>query len=359
MYFFLAYLFIPSINAIVSVQIHRLAQYKPNSSCALLANVTLSSSVSIQSCIWQCVEELKCQTAVYSYDNNICWMYGESCESGSIESSGSNRSSVICYRKNPNSNMHCPSAPINNNSTTTVTLIIIQASNIDIINASAQYGCPTSINVTAKDQATVGNLCATDQLNIDASGVAHVSINTSICARIMYIFVGSGSPNIDNICATQSLIIQSSSASTIVYNSLATCPSNASVTVSNSAKVVNVCSTDQLNIDASGAASISINNSVCPRVAAVNLQSSAVAHGICATDLINANTSSGSTLTMIRSNSALLCPLLANVHASTGSRNYVCGTQVINVIADNGASVYCYGVLNYMQVLSGALVFAW
>ncbi len=40
------------------------------------------------------------KTAVYFNNENICSMYSELCEHGSIESSGNVPASVICYRKN-------------------------------------------------------------------------------------------------------------------------------------------------------------------------------------------------------------------------------------------------------------------
>ena len=87
------------INALVTVQIHRNAFYRPLSSCALIRNASLPNDASIQSCIWECVYEYNCQTAVYFNDEKICSIFVELCETGSIQSSG-NRASVICYRKN-------------------------------------------------------------------------------------------------------------------------------------------------------------------------------------------------------------------------------------------------------------------
>jgi hypothetical protein len=88
------------IDALMTVQIHRQSFYYPNSSCAFIQNITLSNDAAIQSCIWECDYEPECQTAVFNYDKKICLTFAEVCRTGRIESSGSNRSSVICYRKN-------------------------------------------------------------------------------------------------------------------------------------------------------------------------------------------------------------------------------------------------------------------
>ncbi|UJR29463.1 hypothetical protein I4U23_010675 [Adineta vaga] len=57
-------LLLPVIDSLVTVQIHRYSVYQPHSPCAFLSNATWSNEVSIQSCIWQCVEEYDCQTAI-------------------------------------------------------------------------------------------------------------------------------------------------------------------------------------------------------------------------------------------------------------------------------------------------------
>ncbi|UJR34720.1 hypothetical protein I4U23_027497 [Adineta vaga] len=259
MYFPLIYLFVSAIDAIVLIEIHRFAQYKPNSSCAFLGNITLPPSASIQSCIWQCVQEVNCQTAVYSYNDKVCWMYDESCQSGSIQPSESNRSSVICYRKNQNLNMHCSSTVLstqaeaettmtNTNHNMTVIPIVIQASGTSVIDASAQYGCPTSVNVTAVGSAKIHNLFA------------------------------------------------------------------------------------------------------------VNLKSASKVDIICATGSINVKAADSTSLTVIRSNSTSLCPLVANIHAEALSEIYVCATQTINVIASSAALVYYYGSLNSSQTQALAQV---
>jgi len=100
MYYFLAGLFLPMINALLTVKIYQNSFYYHNSSCAFLRNTSLSNDASIQSCIWTCQDEYGCQTAVYYNDNKTCSMFSEVCTTGRIESSGSTVASVICYRKN-------------------------------------------------------------------------------------------------------------------------------------------------------------------------------------------------------------------------------------------------------------------
>ena len=99
MYFIVPYLFLSTINAIVITQIHRSALYHPVSSCAFIRNASWVTDESIQSCIWECVNEANCQTAIYFFDEKICSMFAEHCLTGSIQSSGTIRASVICYRK--------------------------------------------------------------------------------------------------------------------------------------------------------------------------------------------------------------------------------------------------------------------
>ncbi len=99
MFFSLTCLFLPMINAIAIVKIHQSAIYQPVTSCTFLRNISWSTDASIQSCIWECVHENNCQTAVYSSDEKICSMFGESCNSDSIQPSGNFRASVICYPK--------------------------------------------------------------------------------------------------------------------------------------------------------------------------------------------------------------------------------------------------------------------
>jgi hypothetical protein len=99
MYFFLTYLFLSAVKAIVITEIHRSAIYYPNSTCAFLGNVTLLTDASIQSCIWECVNKDNCQTAVFYKVEKFCSMFSESCELGTIQPSGNVSASTICYQK--------------------------------------------------------------------------------------------------------------------------------------------------------------------------------------------------------------------------------------------------------------------
>ena len=87
------------INAIVITEIHRSAIYQSISSCTFLRNASWTTDASIQSCIWECVYENNCQTAVYFNNEKVCSMFAEFCKLGSIQSSGNVRASVICYQK--------------------------------------------------------------------------------------------------------------------------------------------------------------------------------------------------------------------------------------------------------------------
>ncbi|CAF4149204.1 unnamed protein product, partial [Adineta steineri] len=100
MYLLSTYIFTFTVNAIVITEIHRSSLYYPLSSSAFLGNTTWSTDVSIQSCIWECVYENECQTAIYFNDEKTCSMFADYCQSGSIQSSGNIRASVICYRQN-------------------------------------------------------------------------------------------------------------------------------------------------------------------------------------------------------------------------------------------------------------------
>ncbi|UJR19877.1 hypothetical protein I4U23_023010 [Adineta vaga] len=71
------------------------------------------------SCIWECVHENRCQSAVYFRDDNICSIFDESCKSDSIQSSGNVSASVICYRKNQNSSVTCSSTDTTSQPTVT------------------------------------------------------------------------------------------------------------------------------------------------------------------------------------------------------------------------------------------------
>lgn len=86
------------------VKIHPNSFFEPESACAFISDVTLSDDESIQSCIWQCVHEHSCQTAVYYENDKLCSMFNERCENGQIQSADNDLSSVICYRKNHSKN---------------------------------------------------------------------------------------------------------------------------------------------------------------------------------------------------------------------------------------------------------------
>ncbi|CAF1598600.1 unnamed protein product [Adineta ricciae] len=104
------YLFLPAINTVLVTKVYRSSTYNPNSPCAILDNISLPLlDASLNSCIWQCMHNIKCQTAVYLHDQKICSTFGEHCQSGHIQPSGSTRASVICCRKNEESNMYCQS----------------------------------------------------------------------------------------------------------------------------------------------------------------------------------------------------------------------------------------------------------
>jgi hypothetical protein len=100
MYFLLTCFFLHFINAVVIVKIHRSAIYNPISPCAFLRNTSWPTDASVQSCIWECVNENNCQTAVYFHDERICTLFTEFCRLDRIQSSGNVQASVICYRRN-------------------------------------------------------------------------------------------------------------------------------------------------------------------------------------------------------------------------------------------------------------------
>lgn len=91
---------IPIVNILISVKVHRESIYNPQSSCAFIGNRSFSNDASIQSCIWECVHEYDCQTAVYYKNEKICSMFNEICHKDHIQTLSNGRSSVICYQKN-------------------------------------------------------------------------------------------------------------------------------------------------------------------------------------------------------------------------------------------------------------------
>ncbi|CAF1017412.1 unnamed protein product [Adineta steineri] len=97
--------------------------YRPVSLCTFIRNASLPINTSLQSCIWECVYEDRCQTAVYFNDENVCSMFTESCDPNSIQSSGNTRATVICYEKNQGSTIIC-SSPISPNQAQTATTTI-------------------------------------------------------------------------------------------------------------------------------------------------------------------------------------------------------------------------------------------
>ncbi|CAF1235549.1 unnamed protein product [Adineta steineri] len=99
MYFLLIYLFIPVVNNLVTVEIHRKSIYQPFSSCSFIRNISWSNDASIQSCTWECVQEYNCQTAVYYNDDKNCLLFADICQTNFIQSSGNISASVICFQK--------------------------------------------------------------------------------------------------------------------------------------------------------------------------------------------------------------------------------------------------------------------
>ena len=93
-------LFFPLIHALVVVEIHRSSFYQPLSPCTFIRNASWTTEASLQSCIWKCVQEHQCQTAVYFNHEKNCSMFTEFYRSGSIQSFAGVQASVICHRKN-------------------------------------------------------------------------------------------------------------------------------------------------------------------------------------------------------------------------------------------------------------------
>lgn len=101
MYFLSIFLFISAINALIITRVHRNSIFRPSTWCSFVGNISSwSNNPSIQSCIWECVHEHNCQTAIYFKDIKICSTFSDLCEQGSIDSSTNILASVICYRKN-------------------------------------------------------------------------------------------------------------------------------------------------------------------------------------------------------------------------------------------------------------------
>ncbi len=101
MYFLSTCFFLPIINALLTVEVHRNSFYRPFSPCALIRNVSLQPDASIQSCIWECFYQHTCQTAVYYHNEKFCLTFVELCKTGTIQPSELVWTSVICSRKDP------------------------------------------------------------------------------------------------------------------------------------------------------------------------------------------------------------------------------------------------------------------
>ena len=100
MYFILIILIIRIINGFIIVKIHRNSLFYPLSSCSFISNVSIINDLSINSCIWKCVNEYDCQTAIFFKTNNICSMFKEECHIDYIKPSRNDFIHVICYKKN-------------------------------------------------------------------------------------------------------------------------------------------------------------------------------------------------------------------------------------------------------------------
>ncbi|CAF0860874.1 unnamed protein product [Adineta steineri] len=114
--------------------------YRPVSLCTFIRNASLPINTSLQSCIWECVYEDRCQTAVYFNDENVCSMFTESCNPNSIQSSGNTRATVICYGKNQGSTTICSSSISPNQAqtaTTTTELTTVPAATTVMMTAIA------------------------------------------------------------------------------------------------------------------------------------------------------------------------------------------------------------------------------
>ena len=94
----------PLTNGFVAVQIHRNSIYKPDSQCSFIENKTLTNEILIESCIWECVHQHDCQTAIFFQTDRICSMFKERCEKGTIQPSFNEFTHLICYRKNHGEN---------------------------------------------------------------------------------------------------------------------------------------------------------------------------------------------------------------------------------------------------------------
>ena len=92
-------LLLPITSALVGVKIFTNSLYDPKSTWAFIRNASLPNNASIQSCIWKCVYEDYCQTAVYFNREQICSMFVEFYQSGRIQPSVNFQAHVICYQR--------------------------------------------------------------------------------------------------------------------------------------------------------------------------------------------------------------------------------------------------------------------
>ena len=99
-FFLILYAIFPMIdNGFVSVRMHPNSIFNASSPCSFFRNTNLANDPSINSCVWECVYEPNCQTANYDHNRQICSLFKEECQSGSIHSPGSDSITVICSRK--------------------------------------------------------------------------------------------------------------------------------------------------------------------------------------------------------------------------------------------------------------------
>ena len=87
------------VDSFVVVKIYPNAVYEPHSVCGFIRNMTWPQPASIQSCIWECVHEPDCQTAVFHKTENNCSLFVELCSTDRVLTSRIFAASTICYRK--------------------------------------------------------------------------------------------------------------------------------------------------------------------------------------------------------------------------------------------------------------------
>ncbi|UJR17598.1 hypothetical protein I4U23_004494 [Adineta vaga] len=119
MYTLLSFLFLPTINSLIVVELHRQSIYQSNISCSYITNASLSTPSSLNECIRICSNDYHCQTAIYLKNERICSMFMEICQKESIKSSRNISSTVICSKKNYQILPTCSSTSVPNQETTT------------------------------------------------------------------------------------------------------------------------------------------------------------------------------------------------------------------------------------------------